>query len=382
MFEDVVFGRSIGTLKLGLPVVKLSFANIRSDLLAYKFSARSDCKTPITIRQSHSQSPQEKFWTFSTPDIALDLHLFLHLDSAYEIRGRGLILDFYVAESCTLDDVAMRVDYLSSLSGLIRRYLPALVVFPAGIELIQIRGRARFGHILRGLFFASVVRYGLIYGGFDAGFMLLGHHSSSFVWDYITLVVLIGVGTCMLDLYCLVAGGLRRIVSFLPSGEGLVWTVLRAMFYGLFVIGTLIGLPNHLVVVVSFVELLFGDSKGLIVWKLYLLHLMLLILTIPQLLPWIQGIPALGVFSWEVDSNPMFTIPFLVFGWSLRRCFWRSRVILPILFKIGGWILILFGIRTPHLFEAVVWVLITALAIDFISSKLKLNERDAKRKQQ
>lgn len=369
---DILFGRRIEALKLGPPVVKLSFANIRSDILAYKFSAHSNCKSPVTIRQSHSQSLQEKFWTFSGPDISFDIHLFLHLDTAYEMRGRGLVLDFYGIEDCMIENVNIRVDYLSSLSSLIRRYLPALIVYPAGIELIQTRGRSRWGHILRGLLYASVIRYAVIWMGYDAAFMLLGHHSAGFAWDYFTLVVLMVVGGYMLDLYHFVAVWLGKAGSFFGNGNGQSWSVIRALFYGLFLAGTVMGLPNQLVVIVSFIELWTVKNKSGEVRKMYLLHLMLLAITIPQLLPWVQGIPVVGLLSWDRDRNPIYTIPFLVLGSSLTRkegLGRRGRVVLPILCKVGGWVLILFGLTRPHLFEGIMWVIVTSLAVDYLDQK-------------
>jgi hypothetical protein len=366
MHADIVTGHRMEDLQLGPPVLKLSFANIRSDILSYKFTAQSSCKLPVTIRQSHSQSIQEKYWTFTQPDIEIDVHMFLHLHTPYEVRGRGLVLDFYAVETCTIYTPVLKVDYLSSLSSLIRRYLPSLIVFSAGIELIQPR---RPSQMILGVLYATIVRYGITFLGYSGDIMLLGHYSASIAYDYITLVVLLGVAYCMLDLYYYLAVLLSNAGAMImhPIKYFGDWSFLRPVIYTAFLIGTFIGLPNHLVVLVSFLDL-WARHKAPLMWKMFLLHLILLAITIPQLLPWIQGIPVVGVFSWKIDRNPIFTVPFLVFGCVRSDGDGRS-VGIATLCKVAGWILIIFGIRMPHLLESVVWLIVTALAAKVIRNK-------------
>lgn len=381
----MIFGvLDIGKLDLGPPVYKIAFWNIETDIFEYEFSANSLCENSVSVRLSHSRTNQEKYWTFASGKVLLGVTPFLHLHDLQAKGGDGMVLEFYSANKCGLTDVKLSVNYISSLSRILRRYAPALLLYPAGIELLQTPDSFRrgmnfrqFALLIPGLFCTVVLQRLLLFTGLDASLTVLGHYHHSYLLDFATVLFLTFLGLLLLDLYRIFAGALLfsgRLFSIFPS----LGYFGRIVLYSAFLIATFFGLPNHLVILLTFFELWIANSLrskksvfGAIRRKLFLLNLILLAVSIPQLFVWIQGINKLGLLHWRTDKNPIFTVPFLLFLWRARyegldRTEYHWAPLLA--FQACGWVLLFTGISLPFVFEWVMWTLVTVVTLSSLIS--------------
>lgn len=104
--------------------------------------------------------------------------------------------------------------------------------------------------------------------------------------------------------------------------------------------------------------------------SVFTLFLILSIVSVPQLLVWVQSFPVTGL-KWSSDHNIIYPLPMLLLSWILRTryitafaSFRHEAVITPSLARVCGWVLILVGISCPFMLEQVVWTCCTSLLFD------------------